>query len=101
MSRCRRGQPVISCASSRIRTWSRFLPAQGAGEIDAAIDLVGGDVQGRPMPLIRKGEIMTSIVSLLDTKAAAPRGIRATFTIGDSDLVALQEIGKLIDDGKK
>ena len=69
------------------------------GVVDAVIDLVGGDVQSRSIPLIRKGGVLASIVSPPDQTAAERHGIRATFFTAARDRLALQQIANLIDDG--
>ena len=71
-----------------------------AGTVDAVIDLVGGDVQARSMPLIRRGGRLASIVSLPDQALAETYGVRATFMSQARDRTALEQIAQLIDGGR-
>ena len=71
-----------------------------AGTVDAVIDLVGGDVQARSMPLIRRGGRLASIVSLPDQALAETYGVRATFMSQARDRTVLEHIAHLIDGGE-
>jgi len=104
-----RGAHVIATASGHNAAFVRSLGAHAVvdyrtarfedvvGEVDAVIDLVGGNVQARSMPLIRKGGALASIVSLPDQELAARHGVRATFMIQNRNRRMLELIGQLID----
>ena len=105
------GAHVIATASSKNVDYVRSLGAQEVIDytteqfekqvdtVDVVLDLIGGDVQNRSMPLIRKGGVLVSIVSLPDQAAAEQQGIRATFMRGHPDRGMLQRIAQLIDEG--
>jgi NADPH:quinone reductase-like Zn-dependent oxidoreductase len=50
-----------------------------AREVDAVIDLVGGEVQQRSFKVVKRGGALISAVSEPDRKAAAERGVTARF----------------------
>jgi NADPH:quinone reductase-like Zn-dependent oxidoreductase len=106
-----RGARVIATASGANLPFLRSLGADEAidyrttrfeevtGELDAVIDLVGGDVQARSIPLLRKGGVLTSIVSNPDQELARQHGIKATFLAGARDRNVLMQMAHLIDTG--
>ena len=67
--------------------------------VDVVIDLVGGDVQARSCPLIRKGGILTSIVSPPDQALAERYDIKTSFVTMPRQRSALMDIAALIDTG--
>ena len=77
-----------------------FEAAPG-GEVDAVIDLVGGEVQERSLAILRPGTgVLVSAVSQPDQGQADRRGVRARFMLVDVTTAALAEIGRLLDAGE-
>jgi NADPH:quinone reductase-like Zn-dependent oxidoreductase len=78
-----------------------------AGPVDAVIELVGGDVTSRSIPLIRRGGVLSSIVpSPADIMAgyqilAHQRGVRLSFVNmgGKRDMAAFGEIARRLETG--
>lgn len=70
-----------------------------AGEVDAVLDVVGGDLQKRAIALLRRGGAISSLMGQpieADVKAREARGF-AVMT--QTDGAQLAEIGRLIDAG--
>ena len=74
--------------------------------VDAVIDLVGGDVTLRSIPLIREGGVLVSIVPSPDTQAecealASRHGVRLSYVIMSvkRDMAAFAEIARRLGTG--
>lgn len=70
-----------------------------AREVDAVIDLVGGETQQRSFQLLRAGGRLISAVSEPDRHLAQRHGVQAAFFLVDVTRRRLEEIGGLIDSG--
>jgi len=68
-------------------------------DVDAVIDLVGGDVQARSFEVMRPGAILVSAVSAPDEAAAAAHGVKASFFLVRVTTDHLNRIAALIESG--
>lgn len=68
-------------------------------DVDAVIDLVGGDVQARSYAVLRPGGVLVSAVSVPDEAAAAARGVKARFFLVKVTTEQLNRIVGLIEAG--
>uniref|UniRef100_UPI0035CA69FE NADP-dependent oxidoreductase n=1 Tax=uncultured Sphingomonas sp. TaxID=158754 RepID=UPI0035CA69FE len=71
----------------------------GDRQVDAALDLVGGETQARLFDLVRPGGVMISAVSPPDTARAAERSIRAEFMLVDVRAEILARLTDRFDTG--
>jgi NADPH:quinone reductase-like Zn-dependent oxidoreductase len=69
-------------------------------DIDAVIDLVGGDTQRRSFQVLRRGGKLISAVSHPDQDLAKIHGVEATFFLVNVTTRSLAEIASLFDAGK-
>ena len=68
-------------------------------EVDAVIDLVGGDTLARSYDLVRPGGVLVTTVSALDTTRVKQRGIRGAHVVMQKNRVDLERLAQLVDDG--
>lgn len=68
-------------------------------DIDAVVDLVGGDVQARSFAVLRPGGTLISAVSQPDQGAAAERGIKAAFFLVGVSTERLDAIAQMPEAG--
>lgn len=93
----------------------KFVKAQGAHrvidaknerfedhvkDVDAVIDLVGGEMQSRSLAVLRKGGTLVSTVSKPDQNAAREFGVTALFFLVNVTTWDLTEIASSIDGGE-
>jgi NADPH:quinone reductase-like Zn-dependent oxidoreductase len=71
-----------------------------AQDVDAVIDLVGGEVQERSFKVLRRGGKLISAVSPPDQNLAQSHGIEAAFFLVQVTSQRLADIAGLIDGGK-
>ena len=71
-----------------------------AREVDAVLDLVGGETQKRSFAVLRRGGRLISAVSQPDQDVAKNHGVAATFFLVNVTTRHLTEIAALIDAGK-
>jgi NADPH:quinone reductase-like Zn-dependent oxidoreductase len=69
-------------------------------EVDAVIDLVGGETQTRSFQVVRRGGKLVSTVSQPDQQLAAESRVTASFFLVNVTTEYLAEIGRLIDSGE-
>lgn len=69
-------------------------------DIDAVIDLIGGETQERSFRVLRRGGKLISAVSGPDQTIAKRHGVEASFFLVDVKTKYLAAIADLIDDGK-
>jgi NADPH:quinone reductase-like Zn-dependent oxidoreductase len=69
-------------------------------EVDAVIDLVGGETQQRSFQVLRRGGKLISAVSPPDQHLAQSHGVEAAFFLVDVTRQYLTQIADLIDAGK-
>jgi NADPH:quinone reductase-like Zn-dependent oxidoreductase len=70
-----------------------------AQEVDAVLDLVGGDTQTRSFQVLRRGGKLISAVSQPDQELANIYGVDATFFLVNVTTKHLTEIAHVIDSG--
>ena len=68
--------------------------------VDAVIDLVGGEVQARSFEILKPGGVLVSAVSQPDQEVATRRGVRALFFLVDVTTAHLTRIAAMIDAGE-
>jgi NADPH:quinone reductase-like Zn-dependent oxidoreductase len=71
-----------------------------AKDVDVVFDTVGRDTLARSYPIVKKGGIITTIVSRPDSAQLEKYGIRGTSVWSHPDGAELAEITKLIEAGK-
>lgn len=71
-----------------------------AAEVDAVIDLVGGETLERSFAVLKPGGVLVSAVAQPDQGRAAERGVRALFMLVDVTSAALAGIGRLLEAGR-
>ena len=82
-----------------------ILPREGQAfeelvhDIDAVIDLVGGDVQVRSFAVLKRGGTLISAVSQPDQDIAAARGVTAAFFLVEVTTGRLDTIGRMLEAG--
>jgi len=69
-------------------------------DVDAVIDLVGGETQQRSFQVLRRGGKLISAVSRPDQKLAETHGVEAAFFLVNVTSQHLAEIADLIDTGE-
>jgi NADPH:quinone reductase-like Zn-dependent oxidoreductase len=69
-------------------------------DIDAVIDLVGGETQARSFAVLKKGGILVSAVSQPDQALAERHGVKALFFLVDVTTLHLTRIAEMIDAGE-
>lgn len=108
-----RGAYVIGTASAANR---HFVLSLGANEfidyrtqtlesaieepVDAVLDTVGGETQEASFPLLKAGGVLVSIVSPPPQELAEKYGVRGEFFMVGPNAEALEQLAKLVDDGK-
>jgi NADPH:quinone reductase-like Zn-dependent oxidoreductase len=79
----------------------RTTPFESAArEVDAVIDLVGGETLERSFAVLKRGGVLVSAVAQPDQARAAERGVRALFMLVDVTTAALAGIGRLLAAGR-
>lgn len=71
-----------------------------AEDMDAVIDTVGGDLIETSWSVLKPGGIFVTIAGQPSQEEAAKRGVRAMSAQGTSDTKRLQELARLIDEGR-
>lgn len=69
-------------------------------DVDAVLDLVGGETQERSFQVLRRGGRLISAVSAPDQRLAKAHGISAAFFLVSVTSQHLAEVASLIDSGK-
>src|SRR5713226_8984047 len=107
-----RGAYVIGTASSRNHAFLHELGVDKAvdyqqtrfedvvHDADVVLDTIGGDTQERSFKALKKGGILVSIVQPPSQELATKYGVRALFYGAHPSSSDLDEIARLIDDGK-
>jgi len=70
-----------------------------ARELDAVVDLVGGDTLARSYSIVKKGGVLVSTVQQVDESAAKQAGVNASYFIMKRSAQDLAELAKLVDQG--
>jgi NADPH:quinone reductase-like Zn-dependent oxidoreductase len=72
---------------------------QAVHDVDVVIDTVGGESQERSFPIIRRGGILVSSVSLPSEEDARRFGVRTAYFIVTVTTERLNQIARLVDQG--
>jgi NADPH:quinone reductase-like Zn-dependent oxidoreductase len=108
----RAGIRVIATVSTEDTDYVRSLGAESVidfrtqrfedeiKDVDAVLDLVGGDTQARSFQVLRPGGRLVSTVSKPDQDIARQRGVAATFFLVEVTIQRLDRIAGLIDRGE-
>ena len=107
-----RGSRVLATASA---SHAEFVRSLGADEvidyrttrfeerlqdIDVVLDTMGGETQERSWQVLRKGGVLVALVSPIPPDVAEQHGVRGVFFIVDGNRGQLDQISKLVDEGK-
>lgn len=71
-----------------------------AKEVDVVLDTVGGDTQTRSFEVLKKGGFLVSLVAPPSTELAEKFGVKATMIQSGPNGQLLEEIAKLVEEGK-
>ena len=70
-----------------------------AGEVDAVVDLVGGDTLVRSYMVVKSGGVLVTTVQPVDEAAAKRAGIHAVMVFMRKNAADLKELAKLVEQG--
>jgi NADPH:quinone reductase-like Zn-dependent oxidoreductase len=70
-----------------------------ARELDAVVDLVGGDTLARSYSIVKKGGVLVSTVQQVDESTAKQAGVNASYFLMKRSAQDLAELAKLVDQG--
>jgi NADPH:quinone reductase-like Zn-dependent oxidoreductase len=70
-----------------------------ATEVDAVVDLVGGETLARSYSVVKKGGVLATTVQSIDEPAAKRAGIRAVHVIMKRNAADLAELARLVEKG--
>ncbi|UZF23896.1 NADP-dependent oxidoreductase [Ralstonia pseudosolanacearum] len=70
-----------------------------AGQVDAVLDLVGGELQEQAWPQLKQGGAFVSTISPPSADQAATRGARITLVFTQTSAEQLAAVAKLVDQG--
>ena len=91
---------VRSLGADEIVDYKKQRFEEIAKDVDAVIDLVGGDTQARSWGVLKKGGILVSIVSRPSAEEAKKHGVRAGYVFVQPSADELRSIATMIDAGK-
>lgn len=106
-----RGARVIATASERDLDYLRGLGVEqvidyraqrfedAVHDVDAVIDLVGGDTLDRSFAVVKRGGTIATTVGSIDPAKADATGVRAIQIWMQRDADDLRELARLVDDG--
>jgi NADPH:quinone reductase-like Zn-dependent oxidoreductase len=69
------------------------------GQVDAVLDLIGGDTATRSFAIVKKGGVMVSTVGAANAELAARAGIRGVNLVSKGNAADLSELAGLVDSG--
>jgi NADPH:quinone reductase-like Zn-dependent oxidoreductase len=69
------------------------------GQVDAVLDLVGGETATRSFAVVKKGGVMVSTVGAANAELAAQAGIRAVNMVSKGTAADLSELAGLVERG--
>jgi NADPH:quinone reductase-like Zn-dependent oxidoreductase len=107
-----KGAYVMGTASARNHDFLRDLGAdevidyravrfeETVHDVDVVLDTVGGDTQIRSWPVLKKDGILVSIVSPPSQEQAEAHSVRQAYVFMQPKLELLQELAKLVDEGR-
>jgi alcohol dehydrogenase len=68
-------------------------------DVDAVLDLVGGDTYRRSFPILKRGGIIVSLLENPDEKLMKQFGVRAVHQFTQVNSARLERLSKLVDEG--
>jgi NADPH:quinone reductase-like Zn-dependent oxidoreductase len=69
------------------------------GQVDAVLDLIGGETATRSFAVVKKGGVMVSTVGAANAELAAQAGIRAVNMVSKGNAADLSELAGLVERG--
>lgn len=69
-------------------------------DVDVVFDTLGGDIQESSWSVLKRGGILVSIVSPPSADKAKELGVRSAFVFIEPSAVILEQLAKLVDEGK-
>ena len=69
------------------------------GQVDAVLDLIGGETATRSVPLVKKGGVLVSTVGAANAELAARGGIRGVNMVSHGNTADLAELAGLVERG--
>ena len=91
---------VRDLGANTIIDFQKYRFEEQVRDVDAVIDLVGGETQQRSFQVLRRGGKLISAVSRPDKNLAKRQGVEAVFFLVDVTRRYLTQIADLIDAGK-
>ena len=70
------------------------------GQVDAVLDLIGGETATRSFAVVKKGGVMVSTVGAANAELAAQAGIRAVNMVSKGNAADLSELAGLVERGE-
>src|SRR5919205_3280339 len=71
---------------------------EAAGEVDVVFDLVGGEVQERPWPVVKPGGVLVTVVAPLEQSER--RGVHGVYFVVEPDRTMLAGLAPGVDEGE-
>ena len=72
---------------------------ESVGQVDAVLDLIGGETATRSLAIIKKGGVLVSTVGAANVELAAQAGIRAVNMVSKGNTADLSEVAALVERG--
>jgi NADPH:quinone reductase-like Zn-dependent oxidoreductase len=72
---------------------------ESVGQVDAVLDLIGGETATRSFAIVKKGGVIVSTVGAANAELAARAGIRAVNLVSKGNSADLSEIAALVERG--
>jgi len=72
---------------------------ESVGQVDAVLDLIGGETATRSVAVIKKGGVLVSTVGAANAELAAQAGIRAVNMVSHGNPADLLELARLVEHG--
>jgi NADPH:quinone reductase-like Zn-dependent oxidoreductase len=69
------------------------------GQVDAVLDLIGGETATRSFAVVKKGGVLVSTVGGANTELAARAGIRGLNMVQERSAADLSELASLVERG--
>ncbi len=69
------------------------------GQVDAVLDLIGGETATRSFTIVKKGGVLVSTVGAANAELAARAGIRGVNLVSKGNSADLEEVAALVDRG--
>jgi NADPH:quinone reductase-like Zn-dependent oxidoreductase len=73
---------------------------EAVGQVDAVLDLIGGETATRSLAVIKKGGVLVSTVGAANAELAARAGIRAMNLVSHGNAADLSELAGLVERGE-